>query len=223
MQSPSIVNFMRVVLGIKFRDEPVSTKTRERILSRNFIYILCKSLLWACASTKKSSLLYPIQLLEVTFRTTLSNWSTVISFLKWVVFRILISASLYALELNSKYRMDIFDGVWLSWSTTLLSPFLIITRNYSALSRGTLILDEPFPWSGHATSFSFWRSRWHIIILFLQLLRNEYSSTMSYSTSFSDIGITILLIFNMLILFLTSLPSTRVVTSYVHGITFLLS
>lgn len=113
----SRVNFISVHFGMTFTENHVSTKTRDKVVSKHFIEI-CRALLWALPSIGSSSSLKPKQLFVVIFATTPSNCSTVISFVTWVVSKTFIKNSRCVFELNNNDNIVIFDGAWFSRSTT---------------------------------------------------------------------------------------------------------
>lgn len=61
IETPYKVNFINVVFGMMFKEDYVSTKTQDRIVSKHFIEI-CRALLYALPSIGSSLLLKPRQL-----------------------------------------------------------------------------------------------------------------------------------------------------------------
>lgn len=116
--SPSIVNFDNELFGRTFRDEPISTNALDKIMSTHFMEI-CRALLWFLPSDGSSSSLNPKLILEAILLTTPLNWQTEISYGTWATLKSFTKASLCASEHISKDNIEIFVGVWLSWSTTL--------------------------------------------------------------------------------------------------------
>lgn len=111
--SPSMVSLDKELFYSSLRDELVSTKTLDRIVSTHSMEI-CRSLLWFLPSDVSSSSLNPKLILEAMFFTTPSNWWTKISCGTWAALKNFTQASLYASEHINKDNIEIFDGVWLS-------------------------------------------------------------------------------------------------------------
>lgn len=72
IKTPSRVNFTNVGFGMIFNEDPVSTNTQDRIVSRHFIE-MCMALLCTLPSYGNSSSLKPRQLLVVLLAKNPSN------------------------------------------------------------------------------------------------------------------------------------------------------
>lgn len=115
--SPLMVNLAREPLGITLREGLVSTKTLDRIVSMQLIE-MHRSLLWFLPSAGSSTSLKLKLRLTGMLLTTPSNFHTEISYGTWAIFKNLTKATLFASEHINKDNIKIFDGVWLSCSTT---------------------------------------------------------------------------------------------------------
>lgn len=80
--TPSRVNFIKVVFGMSFNEDHVSTNTLDKIVSKHFIE-MCRALLYALPYDGNSSSLKPRQFPTMMLAIIPSNWYTVISLVTW--------------------------------------------------------------------------------------------------------------------------------------------
>lgn len=116
--NPYMVSFDKELFAKMFKDEHVSTRTLDKIVSTHSSE-MCSALLWFLPSGGSSPSLKPKLILEAILFTTPLNWKTEISWVTWVVLKNFTSPSLWASEHINKDNLKIFDGFWLSCSSTL--------------------------------------------------------------------------------------------------------
>ena len=107
---PSTGSFIKVVFGMTFSEEHVSTNTLDSIVSMHFKEI-CRALLWFFPSTGSSSSLKPKKFPVVTHAITSSNCYIVMSFVICVALNTFNNEFLCASELSNRDNMEIFEGV----------------------------------------------------------------------------------------------------------------